>query len=62
MEYTEKKLNTHAGYTSADGLFSIEEMECIGACSYAPAMIVNEDYHEQITPEKMDNLIDKLSK
>ena len=55
LEYTEKKLNTHAGYTSADGLFSIEEMECIGACSYAPAMIVNEDYHEQVTPEKWIN-------
>ena len=58
----EKKLKTHAGYTSTDGLFSIEEMECIGACSYAPAMIVNEDYHEKVTPEKMDKLIDKLSK
>ena len=62
LEYTEKKLNTHAGYTTGDELFSIEEMECIGACSYAPAMIVNEDYHEQVTIEKMDKLIDKLSK
>ena len=55
-------MNTHAGYTTADGLFSIEEMECIGACSYAPAMIVNEAYHEQVTPENMEKLIDKLSK
>ena len=62
MEYTEKKLKTHAGYTSDDGLFSIEEMECIGACSYAPAIIVNEDYHEKVTPENMDKLIEKLSK
>lgn len=35
-------------------------MECIGACSFAPAIIVNEDYHEQVTPEEMDNMIDEL--
>ena len=62
LEYTEKKLKTHAGYTTADGLFSIEEMECLGACSYAPAIIVNEDYHEQVTPEKMEKLINNLCK
>ena len=43
-------------------MFSIEEMECIGACSYAPAIIVNEDYHEKVTPENMDKLIENLSK
>jgi len=37
-------------------------MECLGACSYAPAIIVNEDYYEQVTPEKMEKLINKLSK
>ncbi|HBJ45844.1 MAG TPA: NAD(P)H-dependent oxidoreductase subunit E, partial [Deltaproteobacteria bacterium] len=56
----EKKLNIHAGHTTADGEFSIEEMECIGACSFAPAIIVNEDYHEQVTPDKMNKLIDQL--
>jgi len=56
LEHTEKKLNIHA----ADGEFSIEEMECIGACSFAPAIIVNEDYHEQVTPDKMNKLIDQL--
>ena len=35
-------------------------VECIGACSFAPAVIVNEDYHEQVTPESMDKMIDKL--
>ena len=61
LEYTEKKLKTHAGYTSDDGMFSIEEMECIGACSFAPAIIVNEDYHENVNPESMDQLIDNLN-
>jgi NADH:ubiquinone oxidoreductase subunit E len=35
-------------------------MECIGACSFAPAVIVNENYHEQVTPEEMDKMIDEL--
>ena len=60
LEHTEKKLNIHAGHTTTDGEFSIEEMECLGACSFAPAIIVNEDYHEQVTPDKMDKLIDQL--
>jgi NADH:ubiquinone oxidoreductase subunit E len=60
LEHTEKKLDIHAGHTTDDGVFSIEEMECIGACSFAPAMIVNEDYHEQVTPEEMDKMIDEL--
>ena len=55
-----KKLNIHAGHTTTDGEFSIEEMECLGACSFAPAIIVNEEYHEQVTPDKMDKLIDQL--
>ena len=60
LEHTEKKLNIHAGHTTTDGDFSIEEMECIGACSFAPAIIVNEEYHEQVTPDKMDKLINQL--
>ena len=60
LEHTEKKLEIQAGHTTDDGVFSIEEMECIGACSYAPALIVNEDYYEQVTPEKMNKMIDEL--
>ena len=61
LEHLEHKLGIHAGHTTKDGLFSIEEMECIGACAYAPAMIVNEDYVEQLTPEKIDQLLDSLT-
>ena len=60
LEHTEKILNIHAGHTTTDGEFSIEEMECLGACSFAPAIIVNEEYHEQVTQDKMDRLIDQL--
>jgi len=42
-----------------DGIFSVEEVECIGACSWAPAMQINYDFHENLTPEKIDQLLDE---
>ena len=47
----------HKGVTP-DGLFSLEEVECIGACSWAPAAQVNYDFHEFLTPEKIDQVLD----
>jgi len=47
---------------TADGRFSLEEVECLGACSWAPALQVNYDYHHQMTPEKLDRLIEALRK
>jgi NADH-quinone oxidoreductase subunit E len=47
----------HKGVTP-DGLFSLEEVECIGACCWAPAVQVNYDFHESLTPEKMDKVLD----
>jgi NADH-quinone oxidoreductase subunit E len=47
----------HKGVTP-DGLFSLEEVECIGACCWAPAVQVNYDFHEFLTPEKMDKVLD----
>ena len=46
---------------TADGKFSLEEVECIGACSWAPAIQINYDFHENLTPEKLDHILDKLS-
>jgi NADH-quinone oxidoreductase subunit E len=51
----------HKG-TTADGLFSLDEVECIGACSWAPAAQVNYDFHENLTPEKMDQVLDEYRK
>lgn len=42
---------------SADGLFSYEEVECLGACEYAPMMRLDQHYHYDLTPEKVDRLI-----
>lgn len=43
---------------SQDGLFSVEEVECLGACEYAPMMRYQHRYHYDLTPEKVDELID----
>jgi NADH-quinone oxidoreductase subunit E len=40
-------------------VFSVEEVECIGACSWAPAMQINYDFHENLTPEKIDRILDE---
>lgn len=41
-----------------DGFFSLEEVECIGACSWAPAIQINYDFHENLTIEKVDGVLD----
>jgi len=57
-----KKLGIGNKQKTADGQFSLEETECLGACSWAPAMLVNYDFHFVATPEKLDQLIDSLKK
>jgi NADH-quinone oxidoreductase subunit E len=47
---------------TADGLISLEEVECIGACSWAPALQINYDFHHKVTPATLDQLIDGLRK
>lgn len=46
---------------SADGRISLEEVECIGACSWAPALQVNYDFYHRMTPEKLDELLTQLA-
>ena len=57
-----KKLGIGHKEVTADGQFSLEEVECIGACSWAPALQVNYEFHHQMTPEKLDQLIESLRK
>jgi NADH-quinone oxidoreductase subunit E len=57
LDHCKKKLGVGNKQTTADGLFSLEEVECIGACSWAPAAQVNYDFHENLTPDKMDEVI-----
>ena len=62
LDHCKKKLGIGNKQSTPDGLFHVEEVECIGACSWAPAMQVNYDYHENLTPEKIDELIDGIRK
>jgi NADH-quinone oxidoreductase subunit E len=55
-----KKLGLGNKEVSADGQFSLEEVECMGACSWAPAIQINYDFHHNVTPEKLDKLLDDL--
>ncbi len=59
-EHARQCLNLKHKETSADGIFSLEEVECVGACSWAPAIQVNYDFHHQMTPAKFDELVEKL--
>ena len=59
LEHCEKKLGIQHKGKTGDGLFSLEEVECIGACSWAPAVQVNYDFHENLTPEKMDRILEE---
>ena len=58
MDYTLNKLDIKMGETTADGLFTVIGVECLGACGYAPMMQVGDDYHEHLTPEKIDEFIE----
>ena len=62
FEHCKKKLGVGNKGTTPDGLFTVEEVECIGACSWAPAMQMNYDFHENLTVEKIDQLIETLKK
>jgi NADH-quinone oxidoreductase subunit E len=62
LEHCAKKLGVGHKGTTQDGLFTLEEVECIGACSWAPAAQVNYDFHENLTPEKMDAVLDEYRK
>ena len=57
-----KKLGIGHKEVTPDGEISLEEVECMGACSWAPAIQVNYDFHHGVTPEKLDQLLDSLRK
>jgi NADH-quinone oxidoreductase subunit E len=62
LEHCEKKLGIGHKQTTSDGMFSLEEVECIGACSWAPAVQVNYDFHENLTPQKIDVVLEQYKK
>lgn len=58
LEHCKKRLGIGHKEVTPDGLFSLEEVECIGACCWAPAMQVNYDFYDELTAEKVDQVLD----
>jgi NADH-quinone oxidoreductase subunit E len=58
LAHCKQRLGVGNKETTADKLFSLEEVECIGACSWAPAVQVNYDFYENLTPESMDKILE----
>lgn len=58
IEYTKLKLGIGKNQTTPDGLFTIKEVECLGACGYAPMMQVGEFFHEHLDEAKIDQFLD----
>lgn len=59
VAHLEQKLNIKLGDTTADGRFTLRAVECLGACVNAPMMQVDKDYHENLTPEKIDAALEE---
>lgn len=58
IQYIKETLNINAGETSADGLFTLKTVECLGACGYAPMMQLGKFYHEHLTKEKVNEILE----
>ncbi len=61
MEHLQSRLGIKNGETSKDGLFSLTAVECIGSCDVAPAMMINQSYHNNLSKEQLDKILDGLS-
>ncbi len=59
IDYIKQKLDIKVGGTSADGLFTLKTVECLGACGYAPMMQMGKTYREHLTREKVDGIIEE---
>lgn len=60
LAHCEKKLGIHAGETTPDGKITLRTAECLASCGTAPMMQVDKDYHENLTEERVDALLEKL--
>ncbi|MCI0349450.1 MAG: NAD(P)H-dependent oxidoreductase subunit E [Acidobacteriales bacterium] len=62
FQHCKQRLGIGHKQVTPDGRFSLEEVECIGACSWAPAIQVNYEFHEELTPEKFDAVLKKYDR
>jgi NADH-quinone oxidoreductase subunit E len=62
IAYIGDTLGIKPGETTADGLFTLKTVECLGACGYAPMMQLGKNYREHLTKEKVDTIIEECRK
>ena len=60
MAHLTNKLGIKPGETSSDKKYTLLEVECLGSCGTSPVVQINEDYYEELTPEKLDKILDSL--
>ena len=60
IDHLARKLGVTPGHTTADGRFTLSTAECLGSCGTAPVVMINDTYHENMTVEKLDALLDGL--
>ena len=61
VEHLEKRLGIKLGQTTPDGRFTLKEVECLAACGGAPMLQIGKQYYENLTPEKLDAILDGLA-
>ena len=62
IDHLAKKLGVAPGQTTADGVFTLSTAECLGSCGTAPVVMVNDTYHENMSIEKLDGLLEELKR
>ena len=62
LSHCERRLGIHVGETTADGKFTLRTAECLASCGTAPMMQVDKTYYENLTPEKLDEILAGLSR
>ena len=62
LEELQRDLGIKAGETTADGQFSLDTVMCLGACALGPVVVLDEDYHGQMTPAKARKLLEEVQK
>jgi NADH-quinone oxidoreductase E subunit len=60
VDHLTKRLGIKFGETSPDKKYTLVEVECLGSCGTSPVVQINEDYYEDLTPEKLDRILDSL--
>jgi len=60
LEKLSRRLGIQAGQSSEDGKYTLTQVECLGSCGTAPVMQINDTYYENLTPQKVDEILDNL--